>query len=69
VAESYTATQEFDLVQTDDVVEYGVRTTKFTNVRNITLFFPDNHGEDTSIVRYLAFKGEWTQVKRIVMIK
>lgn len=62
-AESYTPTQEFDLVEgSNDVVEYGTRVTKFTSVRNITLFFPENYGEDTSIIRYIGFKGEWTEV-------
>ncbi|CAO3660324.1 unnamed protein product [Rhizopus stolonifer] len=65
VAESYSPVQEFELVQaSNDVVEYGVRVTKFSSVRNITLFFPENFGEDTSIVRYIGFKGEWTEVKR-----
>ncbi|KAG2181441.1 hypothetical protein INT44_008254 [Umbelopsis vinacea] len=57
--------QEWDLVRgSDEVVEYTTRSTKFSNVRNITLFFPENYGEDTSIVRFLGFKGEWSEVKR-----
>lgn len=51
----------------NDVIEYGVRVTKFTSVRNITLFFPENFGEDTSIVRYIGFKGEWTEVRRGIL--
>lgn len=39
------------------------RITKFTNVRNITLFFPDNFGNDTSIIRFIGFKGEWSEVR------
>lgn len=42
------------------------RITKFTNVRNITLFFPDNFGNDTSIVRFIGFKGEWSEVRRCI---
>lgn len=38
------------------------RVTKFTSVRNITLFFPENFGGDTSILRFVGFKGEWTEV-------
>ncbi|KAI8354156.1 galactose-binding domain-like protein [Blakeslea trispora] len=65
VAESYTPTQEFDLVEnSDQVVEYGVKVTKFSNIRNITLFFPENFGEDVSIIRYIGFKGEWSEMKR-----
>ncbi|KAI8069381.1 galactose-binding domain-like protein [Gongronella butleri] len=64
-AESYTPVQTWDLVhQNDDVAEYQTRITKFTNVRNLTLFFPDNFGADTSIIRYLGFKGEWSEMKR-----
>ncbi|CAO3671023.1 unnamed protein product [Umbelopsis vinacea] len=57
--------QEYDLVRgSDDVVEYTTRSTKFSNVRNITLFFPENYGEDTTILRFLGFKGEWSEIKR-----
>lgn len=64
-AESYTPTQEFELVEgSNDVIEYGCKVTKFSSVRNLTLFFPENFGEDTSIIRYIGFKGEWTEVKR-----
>lgn len=62
-AESYTPTQEFDLVEgSNHVIEYGTRITKFISVRNITLYFPENFGDDTSIIRYIGFKGEWTEV-------
>lgn len=63
-AESYTPVQELDLVQgSNEVIEYTTKATKFSNVRNITLFFPENFGEDTSIIRYLGFKGEWNEVR------
>ncbi|KAI9259485.1 galactose-binding domain-like protein [Phascolomyces articulosus] len=65
VADSYTPVQTWDLVEgSNDVVEYATRITKFTNVRNITLFFPENFGDDTSIIRFVGFKGEWTEIKR-----
>ncbi|KAI9264837.1 galactose-binding domain-like protein [Sporodiniella umbellata] len=65
VAESYRPIQEFELVQSsNEVVEYGTRITKFSSVRNITLFFPENFGDDTSLVRFIGFKGEWTEMKR-----
>ncbi|KAI8992372.1 galactose-binding domain-like protein [Pilobolus umbonatus] len=64
-ADTYTPVQEFDLVQSsNDVIEYGVRVSKFSNVRNISLFFPENFGEDTSIIRFVGFKGEWSEMKR-----
>lgn len=62
-ADSYTPTQEFELVEgSNEVVEYGTKITKFSSVRSITLFFPENFGEDISIVRFIGFKGEWTEV-------
>ncbi|KAF7727080.1 hypothetical protein EC973_008043 [Apophysomyces ossiformis] len=65
VVESYSPIQTWELVEgSDEVVEYSTRITKFTNVRNITLFFPENFGGDTSIIRFLGFKGEWTQIKK-----
>ncbi|KAI9495310.1 galactose-binding domain-like protein [Zychaea mexicana] len=64
-AESYTPVQTWELVEgSDDVVEYATRITKFTNIRNITLYFPENFGADTSIIHFVGFKGEWTEIKR-----
>lgn len=37
----------------------------FGKVRNITLFFADNHGdgeEDVTRIEYLGFKGEWMKL-------
>ncbi|KAI8637489.1 galactose-binding domain-like protein [Parasitella parasitica] len=64
VADSYTPIQEFELVEgSNEVVEYGTKITKFSSVTSITLFFPENFGQDdTSIVRFIGFKGEWTEV-------
>jgi hypothetical protein len=32
------------------------------NVRNITLFFQENFGGETTKIFYIGFKGEWTEV-------
>ncbi|KAI9319097.1 galactose-binding domain-like protein [Dichotomocladium elegans] len=65
VAETYTPVQTWELAEgSDDVIEYATRITKFTNVRSITLFFPENFGADTSIIKFIGFKGEWTEIKR-----
>jgi hypothetical protein len=70
VAESYTPTQEFELVEgSNDVIEYGTKITKFSSVRSITLYFPENFGDDTSIIRYIGFKGEWTEVNEQILTK
>ncbi|KAI9118433.1 hypothetical protein K1719_010765 [Acacia pycnantha] len=60
--------QEWDLVEnTQGVLEYQTRYSKFQGVANITLHFPDNFGGDTSKIQYIGFKGEATQLKRDVV--
>jgi len=61
--ESYMATQEWDLVQTGEVVEYNTRISKMTNVRNVSLYFPMNFGNDTTRLTYIGLKGEWTEIR------
>nr|CAG8457982.1 15822_t:CDS:10 [Entrophospora candida] len=62
--ESFTATQEWELIQTNDVAEYQTRITKMYNVRNITLYFQENYGGETTKLFYVGFKGEWTEIKK-----
>ncbi|KAI8323253.1 DUF1000-domain-containing protein [Martensiomyces pterosporus] len=63
------ATQEWQLVEgAREPVEYPTRTAKFNNVRCLTLFFPRNFGADESTVYYLAFRGEWTELKENPLI-
>lgn len=40
------------------------RITKLTNVRSVTLYVSENFGEETSIIHYIGFKGEFTVSKR-----
>jgi len=66
-AEDAPATQTFDLSRTNDIQELPVRRAKFSAVRCLSLFFPDNFGdgdEDVTRISYLAFKGEWMQLGR-----
>ncbi|KAF9977840.1 hypothetical protein BGZ73_004753 [Actinomortierella ambigua] len=62
-ADSMEPTQVFDLV--DDtrgqVVEY---VTKFTSLRNLTLFFEENHGGDTTRISFIGLKGEYSEFKQ-----
>jgi hypothetical protein len=37
-----------------------IRPAKFPNVQNLTLFFPSNHGEDTTRISFIGFKGEYS---------
>lgn len=36
------------------------RPSKFPNISRLTLFFPSNHGEDTSRISFVGFKGEYS---------
>ncbi|BGP31821.1 hypothetical protein JCM10296v2_003596 [Rhodotorula toruloides] len=63
-ASSLEPTQTFDVPVTRDVVEFAVRPAKFPSVRSLTLFFPSNHGEDTTRVFFVGFKGEYSAFTR-----
>ncbi|KAH7106264.1 DUF1000-domain-containing protein [Auriculariales sp. MPI-PUGE-AT-0066] len=56
-------TQEFELVQNRDVGEYHVKATKFSNVSEISLFFPASQGAETIQLYYIGFMGTWTEVR------
>jgi len=62
--EGYIATQEWELVQSPDVVEYQTRITKMYNVRNLSLYFPENFGDEVTRIYYIGLKGEWTEIKK-----
>jgi hypothetical protein len=65
--DSITPIQEFDLVRecpSDFLPEYQTKLTKFQNVRNVTLYFDENFGADTTILNYVGFKGEWTNINK-----
>ncbi|KAJ3212358.1 hypothetical protein HDU67_003875 [Dinochytrium kinnereticum] len=64
--ESISPEQEWELVQEPgrEIPEYPTKIAKFSNVRNLTLFFPTNFGDDASRITYIGLKGEWTEVKR-----
>ncbi|KAK5660764.1 hypothetical protein OQA88_12130 [Cercophora sp. LCS_1] len=66
-AEDAEGTQVFELSRTSEVQELPVRRAKFSAVRRLALFFPDNFGdgdEDVTRISYLGFKGEWMQLGR-----
>ncbi|KAI9355313.1 galactose-binding domain-like protein [Zopfochytrium polystomum] len=46
------------------IPEYPTRMSKFTNVRNLTLYFPSNAGADTTRIYFIGLKGEWTEISR-----
>jgi len=57
-------TQEFEVIQSNEIGEYTVKPAKFSNVRSITLFFPSSQGADETRLNYLGFVGEWTELNR-----
>ncbi|KAM0787797.1 hypothetical protein ACM66B_003851 [Microbotryomycetes sp. NB124-2] len=61
---SFDATQSFEVAVTRDVIEFAVRPAKFPSVHSLTLFFPSNHGEDTSRISFIGFKGEHSPFTR-----
>ncbi|GAA6063140.1 hypothetical protein JCM10212_001188 [Sporobolomyces blumeae] len=63
-ATSTEVTQSFDVAATNQVAEYVVRPAKFPSVTSLTLFFPSNHGEDTTRISFVGFRGEYTPLKR-----
>ncbi|KAJ2237434.1 hypothetical protein H4R99_005413 [Coemansia sp. RSA 1722] len=57
-------TQEWALARgAREPVEYPVRVTKFGGVRSLTLHFPQCFDGDESTVYFLAFRGEWVELK------
>ncbi|KAI9101655.1 galactose-binding domain-like protein [Phlyctochytrium arcticum] len=66
-AESVTETQEWELTPETprgNIAEYGTRVAKFTNVRNLVLYFPENFGDDVTRIYYIGLKGEWSEIKK-----
>ncbi|KAJ3219060.1 hypothetical protein HK099_004827 [Clydaea vesicula] len=59
--ESIKADQEWDLVENDNLslLEYETRVSKFTSLRNLTLYFSENNGAETTKISYIGLKGEF----------
>ncbi|KAJ8101898.1 galactose-binding domain-like protein [Lipomyces tetrasporus] len=47
-----------------DIVEYPLKRAIFSNVKSICLFVLDNHGEDTTQITYIGFRGEWKELSK-----
>ncbi|KAG6890893.1 hypothetical protein C0995_000850 [Termitomyces sp. Mi166 len=56
-------TQEFAVAQGRDVGEYALKTTQFSNISSLTLFFPESQGAETTQLYYIGFLGHWTERK------
>ncbi|KAG9047950.1 hypothetical protein FS837_001134 [Tulasnella sp. UAMH 9824] len=55
--------QSFDIPQSREVGDYAVKPSKFSDVRNLTLFFPAAQGADNVRIYYIGFLGEWREIK------
>ncbi|PVF99061.1 DUF1000-domain-containing protein [Serendipita vermifera] len=54
--------QELEIPQSNEVGEYQLRPSKFSNVRSLTLFIPSAQGADTTKLYYLGFTGSFTKI-------
>ncbi|KAJ3029695.1 PITH domain-containing protein 1 [Rhizophlyctis rosea] len=68
-ADSTEATQEWDLVDPQHIPlgslpEYPTRIAKFSNLRSVTLYFPENFGGETTTIFYIGLKGEWMEINK-----
>ncbi|CAM9247513.1 unnamed protein product, partial [Chrysoparadoxa australica] len=59
--------QNVETVEGQSVVEYPAKISKMQNVSDITLFFPDNFGADQTIINFIGFKGENTNIRHGVV--
>lgn len=46
------------------MLEYQTKTTSFTNVRSITMYFTSSFGGEKCKITYIGLKGEFTAINR-----
>jgi hypothetical protein len=46
------------------LIEYPVRVARFSALSSITLYIPDNFGDEATRISYIGFKGEWEKFNR-----
>ncbi|GAA93698.1 uncharacterized protein L969DRAFT_53569 [Mixia osmundae IAM 14324] len=56
--------QTVEIVSSRSTIEYPVRPAKYHSVQSLTLFFPSNHGDETTRIYFVGFRGEYTQLSR-----
>ena len=64
-AEQTAPVQQWDLA--DDpigAIEYPTQFSKFQNVSRLTLYIPENHGADHTVITYIGLSGVSTRYKR-----
>lgn len=43
-------------------LEYPTKIARFSNVHDLSMYFPKNFGAETTKIFYIGLKGEWTEV-------
>ncbi|KAI9686461.1 MAG: hypothetical protein M1820_010620 [Bogoriella megaspora] len=67
LASDLSPTQSFELSQTSEIQEIGVKRALFNTTQSLTLFFVDNFGdgeEDVTRISYVGFKGEYMRLNK-----
>ncbi|XP_031450576.1 PITH domain-containing protein 1 [Phasianus colchicus] len=45
-------------------LEYPTKIARFSNVHDLSMYFPKNFGAETTKIFYIGLKGEWTEAHR-----
>ncbi len=64
------ADQEWELIaiRSQDMPDYETKLTKFFNVRSLTLYFPENYGDERTVISYIGLSGEFTKMNKDLVI-
>jgi len=64
-AEQLPPVQQWTLqVDPQGAIEYPTQFSRFQNVSKLSLFFPDNHGAESTLISYIGLSGIGTEHKR-----
>ncbi|XP_046326654.1 PITH domain-containing protein 1-like [Haliotis cracherodii] len=59
------AEQEYELhPDPEGMLEYATKAARFNSVEHLTIHFPGNFGNDSTLVYYIGLRGDFTQARR-----
>ncbi|XP_046545962.1 PITH domain-containing protein GA19395-like isoform X2 [Haliotis rubra] len=62
---SIEAEQEYELhPDPEGMLEYATKAARFNSVEHLTIHFPGNFGNDSTLVYYIGLRGDFTQARR-----